>query len=192
MPRTRQFNIEDALSKAMYQFWRHGYRATSMKDLVECMGIGRASLYNTFGNKHALLLRTLHLYLYNQRQDVARLSVRSDSPRAAIMHLFEAAISAAVDEGCRDGCFLINIALEFAPDDPEVGETVAGALRDKEEAFHTLIGRGQAAGEIRRDMDSDHVARSLLSLLVAVQVLARSCPEAPLLRAIKEQVEALL
>lgn len=63
MPRSKQFKPEQALGSAMSAFWRHGYEATSMEDLMDCMGIGRASIYNAFGNKRALFLAALGHYV---------------------------------------------------------------------------------------------------------------------------------
>lgn len=40
----------------MHLFWVKGYGATSMGDLLEGMGIGRAIFYATFGDKRALFL----------------------------------------------------------------------------------------------------------------------------------------
>ena len=57
MARHKEFEREEALQKAMEVFWSRGYGAASIQDLVEHMGINRQSLYDTFGDKHALYLR---------------------------------------------------------------------------------------------------------------------------------------
>ena len=62
MPRTKQFKVDEAVIKAMHVFWKHGYGPTSMQDLVHCMGIGRGSIYDTFGSKHGLFVRALRVY----------------------------------------------------------------------------------------------------------------------------------
>nr|MDP9479507.1 TetR/AcrR family transcriptional regulator [Actinomycetota bacterium] len=59
MPRTREFEPETALQDAMELFWLKGYEATSMRDLLEGMGIGRGSFYGTFGDKRSLFLAAL-------------------------------------------------------------------------------------------------------------------------------------
>lgn len=65
MPRTKEFDSNAALMATLELFWRRGYEATLMQDLVDLvdhLGIGRASIYATFGSKHDLYLQTLDRY----------------------------------------------------------------------------------------------------------------------------------
>ena len=62
MPWEKQFDSDAVLDKAMQAFWARGYEATSMQDLVDCMGINRGSLYATFGDKHSLFIQALRRY----------------------------------------------------------------------------------------------------------------------------------
>ena len=50
----KQFDQDEVLNKALEVFWAKGFEATSMQDLVNNMGINRASMYQTYGIKHAL------------------------------------------------------------------------------------------------------------------------------------------
>ena len=65
-----------------------------------------------------------------------------------------------MEEGSRDGCFMINTSQEVAPHDQEVAQLVARAFKEIEDAFRSLVERGQAAGEIARDTDADRTARA--------------------------------
>lgn len=62
MARRREFEPVEALDKAMELFWRRGYQATSVQNLVDHLGINRQSLYDMFGDKHELFLATLDRY----------------------------------------------------------------------------------------------------------------------------------
>ena len=55
----KQFDPHEALEKAMQLFWTKGYSATGVAELQEQMGIGRKSLYDTFGNKRQLFIKAL-------------------------------------------------------------------------------------------------------------------------------------
>lgn len=52
--RTKDFEPDDVADAAMQVFWRRGYAATSVQDLVDGTGLGRGSLYNAFGSKQGL------------------------------------------------------------------------------------------------------------------------------------------
>src|SRR3981081_3787453 len=62
MARHKEFDRDEALHKAMEVFWSRGYNAASIQDLVKHMRINRQSLYDTFGDKHALYLLALDRY----------------------------------------------------------------------------------------------------------------------------------
>lgn len=190
MPRSKQFEPEQALSSAMSAFWRHGYDATSMEDLMDCMGIGRASIYNAFGNKRALFLSALERYVSNGG---ALQGVRlPDSPRLAIVTAFRTIVERAVTGESCDGCLVVNTALELAPHDDEIAQIVNGIFVQQEALFRTYLEQAMACGEVPQTLDPSRTAQTLLALSIAVLVLARSRPDEPLLRSIEHQVQALL
>src|SRR6516165_2758728 len=63
--RGREFNEVTALEAAIECFWQRGYEATSVRDLANKMGLSAPSLYNTYGNKHALFVQALERYLHH-------------------------------------------------------------------------------------------------------------------------------
>ena len=192
MPWEKNFDTKEALTKAMHSFWSRGYESTSISDLVECMGINRGSLYATFGDKRSLFMRALRQYAKVHLHDWVAALTRAHGPRGAIIAAFDRAVATAVEDGSRDGCLLINTALELSPHNEEVSEFVGGCLNDMETFFRDRIDQGKAAGEISDHVASVDTARSLLSLFVAIRVFSRSRPEEPLLRSVSNQAEALL
>ncbi|MCY4614053.1 MAG: TetR/AcrR family transcriptional regulator [Nitrospira sp.] len=193
MPRKKEFDVDLVLDKAMNAFWNRGYEATSLNDLLDCMQIQRASLYNAFGDKHTLFLDTLRRYDVVYRQTEVAKRVKMDSPRQAILGLFQDAVTAAGKHRMRKGCFLINTALELSPHDPEVAEVVRTAFTHMEHKFfRKMINKGRASGEIAKSVVPDLTARALLSLFIGLIVLSRSRPEKLLLESIAKQAEILL
>jgi TetR/AcrR family transcriptional repressor of nem operon len=192
MPWEKNFDTDEALTRAMHAFWARGYEATSISDLVACMGINRGSLYATFGDKRSLFIQALRHYRAVHLHDwVAALS-RAHGPRDTIIAAFDQAIATVVEGGSRDGCLLVNTALELSPHDEEVSEFVSACLIEMEAFFRNTIEHGQAAGEIPARVAPVVMARSLLSLFVAIRVFSRSRPDESLLRSVADQARAML
>ena len=193
MPRKKEFDVDTVLNSAMEAFWARGYEATSLNDLLDCMKIQRASLYNAFGDKHSLFLNALRRYDAVYRQTEVAKRMKTASPRQAILDLFQDVVTVVVEHGARNGCFLINTALELSPHDPEVAEVVRKALTHMEHKFfRKMIEKGRAMGEIAKSVMPAPTARALLSLLIGLIVLSRSRPEKLLLQSIAYQAEVLL
>lgn len=189
MPWEKQFDIDAALDKAMEAFWARGYEATSIQDLVDCMGINRGSLYGTFGGKRELFLKALKRYDRQHREGWLGALAQESSPRAAIIFVFNGVVESVLERGARNGCLLVNTSLELSPHDPEIADLVAGSLSAVEDFFRGRIAAGQAAGEIPEDLPPRETAQGLLSLFIGLRVLSRSRPEARLLHAIAKQAE---
>ena len=192
MPWEKQFDVDAALTQAMEAFWARGYEATSLHDLVACMGINRGSLYATFGDKRSLFIQALRRYDAVYRQAWVEALGAAPSAKRAILDAFEAVIASVLKDGARDGCLLVNTALELSPHDPEISEIVRAGLAEMEGFFRRMVVKGQAAGEIPAGLDAVEAARALLGLFIGLRVLSRSRPEKALLRSIARQAEALL
>ena len=184
MPWQKQFDTGKVLDRAMRAFWSRGYEATSMHDLVACTGINRASLYATYGDKHALFLSSLRMFadtVHHRR--LADLEAGC-GPREAIRQSLLAFVPQQSGKKGSRGCFLTNTALELAAHDPEAGRVVARAQKQTEAWFARMIRKGQALGEIGPDVKPAEAASTLLACLIGVSVLSRSRPERTLLHAI--------
>lgn len=190
MPRKKQFAVDDARQKAMVTFWSHGYNATSLQDLVETMGINRASLYDTFNDKYSLFLDSLNAYKLIYIKSYLAKQMKKHTPREAIINYFVDMILKA-DE--RNGCLMVNTALEVSPHDKKVAEIVDQSFNYIERNFfRRMIERGQADGEIAKSVIPITTARALLSLLIGLCVLSRSESNKLVMQAIVSQVKSLL
>jgi len=172
LPRTKQFEPQEALDAAMHLFWRKGYGATSMRDLLDAMCIGRGSFYDTFGDKHALFLAAL------DRFEEARTSWFDEALEGSgldgIEEVFRRTVDGLVGFEPRRGCFLANTAVELAPHDAEAAARISRYVRRTEEAFTGALVRAQGAGEIPAEGDPKVLARFLVSNLHGLRVLARA------------------
>ena len=185
MPRAKLFQIDDVLTKAIGRFSNHGYHAASISDLVDCMGIGRGSIYDTFGSKRGLFVRALRFYIKGYDRSFQEILNQSAAPDGAIIGVF--------DEAAANGCFIVNAGIELATHDAEITRIVTGFYRTAEHRFRVLIEQGQRAGEITASIDPLQTAHGLFGLLLGLWTLVRSGASGePLLRAATQQVLALV
>ncbi len=192
MARPREFDEATALEAAIECFWQRGYEATSVRDLADKMGISAPSLYNAYGDKHALYVQALERYLDHSTR--ARIKRLEDSlpPKQAVRRFLEEILERSVNDRERRGCFLINSALEVAPHDKKLGALIADRLAEIEAFFYRSIKAAQARGTVPRDRIAKDLARLLLGVLLGIRVLARSRPERALLEGVARPALALL
>ncbi|SDM40124.1 TetR/AcrR family transcriptional regulator [Allokutzneria albata] len=174
MGRTKEFDPDVALRAAMELFWRRGYEATSMQDLVDHLGIGRASIYATFGSKHELYLSALDRYC--ESMDGSALTALSQPGPAlpavrAVMRSF-AERSLADEE--RKGCMVTNTAVECLPRDQQAARRVDASHDAIETALAGALIRAQNQGELAEDRNPRAIARFLVTFLQGLQVIART------------------
>ncbi len=192
MARPLEFDETAALEAAIGCFWRRGYEATSVRELAASMGVSAPSLYNTYGDKHALFVQALEHYLDHTTR--ARIKRLEDTlpPKQAVRKFIEEIIDRSVGDHERRGCFLINSALEIAPHDAKLSALIADRLAEIERFFHRSIRRARAEGSVPRNRSAKDSARLLLGVLLGIRVLARVRPERALLEGVARPALAQL
>ncbi|MGW0942544.1 TetR/AcrR family transcriptional regulator [Streptomyces sp. NPDC002623] len=193
MARTKEFDPDAALQSALELFWRCGYEATSVADLVEHLGIGRASIYATFGSKHELYLKAMDRYA--EMRDpflLAELSQPGPALPAVRAVVRRFAAEAASPEGRLNGCFVTNTAAELAPHDPAAARRVEISWEHLETLLHSSLVRARAQGELPEDRDPRALARMLLVLLQGVRIVGKASGDSARVRDAAEQALALL
>ncbi|WP_454198649.1 TetR/AcrR family transcriptional regulator [Nocardia sp. Marseille-Q1738] len=197
MARPRKFDETRAVNAAMEAFWRHGYEATSTRDLADCTGLGASSLYNTFGDKRQLYLRALRRYYETSTAEQTRVLRRpgpvKDRLRDLMVHAIDLdlPVPGATGNGTA-GCFAINASIERAGADPEVENEVRRHFGTVEEALREAISRGQHCGEITKGHDAETLARQILSTYYGLRVLARIQQDRQALLSVVESTLAAL
>lgn len=193
MARTKEFDPDAALQSALELFWRRGYEATSVADLVEHLGIGRASLYATFGTKRELYLKALDRYAESRDPLlVAELSQPGPALPAVRALVRRFAAEAAAPDQRLNGCFVTNTAAELAPHDPAAARKVELSWEHIETPLHSALVRAQAQGELARDRDPRALARMLLVLLQGLRVVGKASDDPARVRDAAEQALTLL
>ncbi|QGV80741.1 TetR/AcrR family transcriptional regulator [Streptomyces ficellus] len=193
MARTKEFDPDAALQAALELFWERGYEATSMADLTDRLGIGRASIYATFGNKHELYLKAMDRYAESREPGLVEELSRPGPALPAVRALVRRfAAEAASDEQRLTGCFFTNTAAELAAHDRAAARRVELGWEHVETALHAALARARAGGELAADRDPRALARMLLVLMQGLRVVGKASGDPARVRDAAEQALTLL
>jgi AcrR family transcriptional regulator len=168
--RPREFDIDQALQRAMLLFWRQGYEGTSLSDLTRELGLTRTSLYAAFGSKEALFLKALDLYEERAGYRAAALTARTarDYARA----LLEGAADLHGDQKNPAGCLGVQGALVCAPESNGIRNELIRRRKVGESIIRDRLKRAKAEGDLPADADAADLARYLSILIYGITVQA--------------------
>jgi TetR/AcrR family transcriptional regulator, transcriptional repressor for nem operon len=190
MARSKEFEENAVLEKAMRLFWEQGYEKTSMSDLVEHMGIHRRSLYDTFGDKHTLFMKAIDRFEDKMSECLTAGVKRSETAAQALQFIFDFTIRG--DGDSPSGCLFVNSAVELAPRDKDVDVKATEAFTQAEQMLKEVILWGQQNGEFTLDYDAEELAEYLQNVLIGLRVIARtSTPKEKLHRTAKLSMKIL-
>jgi TetR/AcrR family transcriptional repressor of nem operon len=183
MPRAKEFDEAEVLDQALELFRARGFKHTSFNDLVGELGVSRQSLYDTYGDKHALYHAALRRYLGRGLDRMRRALADESVPvRTAFRELFEGMVSGQCSEG-NPGCLMVNSMVELSPHDPEIRALAQEHARTIEGLFASRLSAAQRRGEIGAGKDPVALARFLYHTVLGLAVASRSLGDADALRA---------
>lgn len=171
----KQFDTNAALDSALAVFWRQGYELTSMQDLVSAMGINRASLYDTFGNKHELYKKALQRYKNTSLAMTREKLINSPGTVSErLLNYFYSLSQSHVAEQQHIGCFLNNTAVELAPHYPDIAELVREAWQELENIFKAVLDDGVSKQELPANINTTAIAATINMTLQGISVMAKA------------------
>ncbi|MFD5092836.1 TetR/AcrR family transcriptional regulator [Amycolatopsis thailandensis] len=192
MSRVKEFDVDVACEAALELFWRKGYEATSVSDLVAELGIGKASLYATFGTKRELYLTVLNRYIARGDKRFIEDFAEPGPALAGVRRLIDRYLAEILDESGRKGCFVVNAAMEMMSKDPDVARLVERNWDALEMALRMALSRAKAQGELDDAVDPEALARFLLTVLQGMRVLSKGPDPAARAKATAKQAIAVV
>lgn len=172
MARPKAFDRDTALQRAIALFRDKGYAGASTDDLLGAMGIGRQSMYDTFGDKRGLYLAALERYNTDSVAEFVRDMEVGGTPLRGL----EAALQGfarRAGSGCT-GCMGVGAVLEFGQSDPDVAALTGASSRSQLAALERQLRSAAAAGEVAADLDLQAAAGFIASSMAGMRVAART------------------
>jgi AcrR family transcriptional regulator len=172
--RTREFDADEALDRALGVFWARGYEGATLPELTAAMGINRPSLYAAFGNKEQLFLRALDRYQAGPLSFVAP-ALREPTARAAAEAILSGFIRCIQGgRGRARGCLIVSGALASGQEAEPVRRELARLRQATVAALQERFERAVREDELPRGTDCATLARYVATVLNGLAVQAAS------------------
>jgi AcrR family transcriptional regulator len=171
--RTRQFDADEALDRALEVFWKRGYEGATLPELTRAMGINRPSLYAAFGNKEELFRKALGRYQTGPSSFVTE-ALRKPTARAVAEAVFSGFIRMQRDRDRPRGCLIVAGALACGEEAEPVRRELARLRQATVTALRERFEQAVRAGDLPEGTDCAALARYVATVLNGLAVQAAS------------------
>ena len=135
-----QFDRSKVIDQSIKLFWKHGFSASSMQQVVKNTGLKPGSIYLAFGSKEGLFQQALEAYA---QKSLARIRSTLDSAPSigeGICTLLEMFVAESTrTDYC--SCFLVKTQLELATDGGELHKFASSKLDEIEALYRSYLER---------------------------------------------------
>lgn len=174
MVRTKEFDEEIVVDRAVRAFLKDSYSSTSVSALEAATGIGRKSIYNTFGSKQALLMRALDKFAHESSEKFIEPLERDGAGREAIEHVVRSMVARATTKAGRDGCLLCLSAQDPIRSSKPVSRLINGYFARAHAGFLRCIKAGIRNGDITTPTPPRKLADFFVGVLIGISTMART------------------
>jgi AcrR family transcriptional regulator len=171
--RTRQFDADEALGRALEVFWARGYEGATLDELTAAMGINRPSLYAAFGNKEQLFRKALDRYQTGPQSFLTE-ALKRPTARAAVEAVFDGFVKMQRDRVESRGCMIVSGALACGEEAEPVRRELARLRQAAVSALRDRFERAMREGDLPGTTDCATLARYVATVLNGLAVQAAS------------------
>lgn len=178
----------ELIEKAQEIFWKKGYTATSLNDLLKITGAGSGSFYNTFkGGKKEVFKAAI-----NQRrkdfEDFKQELQNNENPIELIKDFFRS-IADSSEVNHLQGCIIANTVVEMTFVDNDLENEAVQILKEVEDMYTEVIRKAQEKGDIKNQTDATILGKYLITFWCGLNTLRRMYPNK---KTLSQQIEMQL
>jgi TetR/AcrR family transcriptional regulator, transcriptional repressor for nem operon len=163
--RALEFDYDEAINKATRVFWRNGYSGTSLRDLLNAMGIREGSFYNTLKSKKQLFIECLKRYndTVGRRRTEALFS--PSSAKEGVRGLFRSVLDDFDDPRTPRVCLLARSVSSDVLAERDLQKSVQTDMAAFVGAFSNRLRSAKDTGELPSEFDAEGVAQIIATYL---------------------------
>ena len=174
MARPVEFDETTVLTNAMEQFWREGYEASSVQKLLDCTGINRGTLYNSFGDKDTFFKSCVDQYnKVLDAQIMASLKNAELGAWEAIAAFFEETVLNVTNKHRSMGCLLVNSVCESINYDKEMRKVIRSSVAVIRKGLVARLKEAHKQRKLKKGVSVEFAADVLMNNLYGVRVNSR-------------------
>jgi TetR/AcrR family transcriptional regulator, transcriptional repressor for nem operon len=182
--RKRAFDYDEVIERATRLFWAKGYASTSLRDLLEAMGIGESSFYNLVKSKQDLYLECLRHYNDTVTRRRWEALAAEPSIRDGVRAYFRVVLDDLDDPAVPNVCLMAGSMSADVLGADELRDYVVTEMRQLQLMLTELL-----ATEMPEPFDAGTAAATIVTYLQGLFRVARILADRTQL---ERQVEALL
>src|SRR5882672_1940569 len=180
------------LATASDLFYRNGYRATGINEIIEKSGVAKATFYDHFPSKESLALAYVKSMNEADKRGVEEGLKPFPGPYEKLLGLLDFLVPWSKERDYR-GCSYLNIASEI----PDHSHPVRHESKGRYQVIRTLVGQlvhelKKQRGRAWKDKDADRIADDYLLIFAGALALAQVYHHPRPLREAKDAATRLL
>ena len=174
MARHRKFDKQEVLENATNIFWKQGFTDTSIQDLVDHTGINRASLYDSFQDKHDLFETCFLEYRDKVILYTHDVFSKKDTIKEGFQALFLGIAQELYSDKDKRGCLVCNSYTELLPQ--KKNRDYSYIYQTKDLWINLIIHyleKAKTNNELKKNINTDETSHAIYGSLIGVAVLSK-------------------
>ena len=174
MPRSKTYQDDIVLERAMNVFWVHGYEGTSVRLLEKEMGINQFSIYSSFNDKRNLFIKSLHKYREYVAQNVYQDLLKETAGFSELKNFLQNAIQRKNKKDVPIGCLVVNTAAEIGENDKEITREINHYYDFIRDMLKRVLENAIAKKEIPANINVEKQANFFLGVMQSISIASKT------------------
>lgn len=153
-------------------FHKHGYKSTSINDILDSSGIKKGSLYYHYPSKLDLFNDTLNDAVSNYETFINS-GIKSEASCDQLIDIITKVVEFHIKGDISKGCIFGNMAIEIGHDGSEISQYIEGLFKRWEIRFKNLLVEAEKNGEIKLKEPALVLSRMILASIQGGVLLSK-------------------